>query len=416
MMAWQTHASNNADMVTQLRELGVIKSDKVASAFRAVDRGAFLPPALSGEAYFDQPLRHMSFHQSAVHIYAMCLESLELDKGMSFLNIGSGTGYLSTMAAYLCGQWSVHHGLELDNTLVDFSTKNHNSCLDRWPDTSPAGKATADSDSDSPDANSTQLNSDVAPFDGCSGALRGGAKQGEEAGDAPFARVKFFHGNVYELDVKSCMRYDRVYIGAACPPGRAKELMRLLSKGGVLMAPVGDEFIKVTRTSTADSPDSFREERMSGVRFAPLMRYPAARCALPRVGWTREAHHTYSPEFKESVKALLLSCSSTAATEGKGARRKGLQLAVSSPTLSLPPGLLTEILHFTDREWFVPPPPAEQLQAAAAKTPPPESPVTPPQQPWGGAAEGGLVLSPLEMGIHLFRGPGLGLAARALAP
>lgn len=41
---------------------------------------------------------------SAVHMYSMCLESLDFSPGLSFLNIGSGTGYLSAMAAFLCGK------------------------------------------------------------------------------------------------------------------------------------------------------------------------------------------------------------------------------------------------------------------------------------------------------------------------
>ena len=37
------------------------------------------------------------------------MESLKLEKGLSFLNLGSGTGYLSTMAGLLLGA----HGSQL---------------------------------------------------------------------------------------------------------------------------------------------------------------------------------------------------------------------------------------------------------------------------------------------------------------
>ena len=67
------------------------------AAFRTVDRGLFLPPALKRRAYSDNPLRcavnrRMLVHHSAPHLYSMVLSSLELEarSAQSFLCIGSG--------------------------------------------------------------------------------------------------------------------------------------------------------------------------------------------------------------------------------------------------------------------------------------------------------------------------------------
>ena len=55
------------------------------------------------EAYEDRAWRHGNIHLSAPCIYTRAMESLYLEKGLSLLNIGSGTGYFSTMAGLLLG-------------------------------------------------------------------------------------------------------------------------------------------------------------------------------------------------------------------------------------------------------------------------------------------------------------------------
>ena len=63
-------------------------------------------------AYSDQPLREGNIHISAPHIYCSALEVLELqpESSLSFLNIGSGTGYLSCIVAEILGPKSLNFG------------------------------------------------------------------------------------------------------------------------------------------------------------------------------------------------------------------------------------------------------------------------------------------------------------------
>lgn len=52
----------------------------------------------------DSAWRAGDLHLSAPSIYTKVMEALLLERGQSFLNMGSGTGYLSTMVGLIIGQ------------------------------------------------------------------------------------------------------------------------------------------------------------------------------------------------------------------------------------------------------------------------------------------------------------------------
>ncbi len=94
---------NNDELIDNLVDGGLIKSQIVESVFRAVDRGIFYLPKFREAAYRDLAWREGHIHISAPCIYTRVMEALELRPNLSFLNIGSGTGYFSTMVGLILG-------------------------------------------------------------------------------------------------------------------------------------------------------------------------------------------------------------------------------------------------------------------------------------------------------------------------
>jgi protein-L-isoaspartate(D-aspartate) O-methyltransferase len=54
-MAWRSHGSSNAELVTNLWNHRIIKTDRVRDALLLTDRLQFVPPLLSRDAYMDCP-------------------------------------------------------------------------------------------------------------------------------------------------------------------------------------------------------------------------------------------------------------------------------------------------------------------------------------------------------------------------
>ena len=99
---------DNNDLVDNLVEADYIKTPIVEKVFRAVDRADYYEPEHRDTAYKDLAWKHGHLHLSAPCIYSEVMESLMLEPGNSFLNLGSGTGYLSTMAGLIIGKWTYY--------------------------------------------------------------------------------------------------------------------------------------------------------------------------------------------------------------------------------------------------------------------------------------------------------------------
>lgn len=143
-------------------------------------------------AHADQPLKDGNVHLSAPHIYGSALEALELheNSALSFLNIGSGTGYMSCIVASILGQQSTNYGVEIHRDVVQHSL----NAISEW-------KADA---------------------------------------DAEIPSIDMIHGNALNISMQegeALIGFDRIYVGAAVDPSELTKFTCLLKPGGVLVGP-----------------------------------------------------------------------------------------------------------------------------------------------------------------------------------
>lgn len=113
-------------MIQKLLNTGMIRNPKVVRVMESVDRKNFVLPDCH-DAYADMP-QYIGFGQtiSAPHMHATALELLlpELETpNARVLDVGSGSGYLSTLFARSNPSATII-GIDIVEELVSFSIQN----------------------------------------------------------------------------------------------------------------------------------------------------------------------------------------------------------------------------------------------------------------------------------------------------
>ncbi|KAG0718710.1 Protein-L-isoaspartate O-methyltransferase domain-containing protein 1 [Chionoecetes opilio] len=245
---------DNDDLVDNLKGANYITTPLLERVFRAVDRGDYFTAENREQAYRDNAWKKGNLHLSAPCIYAKVMEGLQLADGHSFLNLGSGTGYLSTMAGLIVGPSGVNHGVELHADVLKYSSDR----LEGFKKNSPAIDAFT------------------------------------------FCDPQFVQGNCLCLppDVRV---YDRVYCGASCPESREQYMKSLIKPGGVLVMPINDQLVKMTR----HGPDAWETESLLPVSFSSLVmpdaNHPPATITLPCVNFLSDLQDL----CRQQIRAIL---------------------------------------------------------------------------------------------------------------
>jgi len=206
----------NQELNDNLIEGGYLKTPKIISAFKKIDRADFVPEDLKHEAYVNAPLP-IGFGQTISQplTVAFMLELLESEEGNKILDIGFGSGWQTAILAEIAGPAAAGgkvYAVEILEKLSEFGKKN------------------------------------IEKYDFL--------KEG---------RIEFVHGDGREGLAKQAP-FDRI-IAAATAEAIPDAWKVQLKIGGRLVAPVGSDIILLIKKSETE----FEEKKFPGFAFVPLI-------------------------------------------------------------------------------------------------------------------------------------------------
>jgi protein-L-isoaspartate(D-aspartate) O-methyltransferase len=113
------------ELIQSLLAKGVLRSSRIKSAFKRVDRKTFIPEEYADLAYDDVPMPIGEGQTiSQPYTVAFMLELLEPKEGERIMDIGSGSGWQTALLAEIVGAKGRIHAIEVVPFLCKLGGKN----------------------------------------------------------------------------------------------------------------------------------------------------------------------------------------------------------------------------------------------------------------------------------------------------
>lgn len=198
-------------LIKELIREGYLKTPEIIDAFYKVNRTDFVAGCFKKEAYVNEPLPigcGQTISQPLT--VAFMLELLKPKKGEKILDVGSGSGWQSSMLAYIVGE------------------KGKIVAIERIPELSEFGRK-----------NSRKYN---------------------------FNNLKFIIGDG-SVGFEEQAPYDKIIVAASAPGRIPEELKNQLKIGGRLVIPVGNSIWLTVK----NGENAYEEKKFPGFSFVPLI-------------------------------------------------------------------------------------------------------------------------------------------------
>lgn len=112
-------------LIAYLQKTGVLKTERIIRAFKAIDRVNFVLPEYKHAAYDDKALPiHHEQTISQPTVVAFMLELLKPKPGERVLDVGSGSGWTTALLANIVGTEGKVYGIELVPELTLYGQSN----------------------------------------------------------------------------------------------------------------------------------------------------------------------------------------------------------------------------------------------------------------------------------------------------
>ncbi|MEA1937190.1 MAG: protein-L-isoaspartate O-methyltransferase [Patescibacteria group bacterium] len=205
------------NLINNLIKNGYLKTPEITSAFYKIDRTDFIPEELKSEAAANTPLS-IGYGQTISQplTVAFMLELLEPKEGDKILDVGSGSGWQSSLLAFIAGKEGRVFAIERIPELLEFGKEN--------------------------------------------------SQKYSRRSESNFENLKFILGDGSKGYEKEAL-YDKIIVAASAFSEIPKELKRQLKIGGRLVIPVENSIWLIVKKAE----DKYEKQEFPGFVFVPLV-------------------------------------------------------------------------------------------------------------------------------------------------